>query len=193
MRAATWLYRMRPTKTAFREQSESGEIGLGSEVSPMARSMSYSRVEILDRPERRRRFSADEKRAILAEASEPGANVSEVARRHGLFPTQVYKWRRLCELGVIGVPVTPELPSFVAVHVAGSSVAASIPAQEAPVIERGAAVTAPSDRRHGAGLIEIDVGGGRRIRVDAQVDAAALAVVLDALDRRPGRAKLVQR
>jgi hypothetical protein len=38
--------------------------------------MSYSRVEILDRPERRRRFSADEKRAILAEASEPGANVS---------------------------------------------------------------------------------------------------------------------
>ena len=155
--------------------------------------MSYSRVEILDRPERRRRFSADEKRAILAEASEPGANVSEVARRHGLFPTQVYKWRRLCELDVIGVPVTPELPSFVAVHVAGSSVAAPIPTQEAPVIARGAAVTAPSDRRHGAGMIEIDVGGGRRIRVDAQVDATALAVVLDALERRPGRAKLVQR
>jgi transposase len=156
--------------------------------------MSYSRVEILDRPERRRRFSADEKRAILAEAAEPGANVSEVARRHGLFPTQVYKWRRLCELGVIGVPGAPELPSFVAVHVAGPSVAAPIPTQEAPVIERGAsAVTAPSDRRHGAGLIEIDVGHGRRIRVDAQVDATALAVVLDALDRRPGRAKLAQR
>jgi transposase len=183
---------MRPIYTAFRERSESGEIGLGSKVSPMARSMSYSRVEILDRPERRRRFSADEKRAILAEASEPGANVSEVARRHGLFPTQVYKWRRLCELGVIGVPGTPELPSFVAIHVAGSSVAAPIPAQEAPVIERGA-VTAPSDRRHGAGLIEIDVGRGRRVRVDAQVDATALAVVLDALDRRPGRAKLAQR
>ena len=155
--------------------------------------MSYSRVEILDRPERRRRFSADEKRAILAKTAEPGANVSEVARRHGLFPTQVYKWRRFCELGVIGVPGAPELPSFVAVHIAGSSVAAPIPTQEAPVIERGAsAVTAPSDRRHGAGLIEIDVGRGRRIRVDAQVDATALAVVLDALNRRPGRAKLPQ-
>ena len=62
------------------------------------------------------------------------------------------------------------------------------------MIQRGAsAVTAPSDRRHGAGQIEIDVGHGRRIRVDAQVDTTALAVVLDVLDRRPGRAKLTQR
>jgi transposase len=34
------------------------------------------------------------------------------------------------------------------------------------------------------GLIEIDLGGGRRLKVDADVDADALSRVLDVLDRR---------
>jgi transposase len=34
------------------------------------------------------------------------------------------------------------------------------------------------------GLIEIDLGNRRRVLVDAQVDAAALARVLDVLERR---------
>jgi hypothetical protein len=37
--------------------------------------------------------------------------------QHGLLPAQVYKWRRLAELGVIGVPGASELPSFVAVEI----------------------------------------------------------------------------
>ena len=43
--------------------------------------------------------------------------MSEVARRHGLLPAQVYKWRRLAELGIIGMPGASELPSFVAVEI----------------------------------------------------------------------------
>jgi transposase len=35
-----------------------------------------------------------------------------------------------------------------------------------------------------SGLIEIRLGGGRWVRVDAGVDAAALARVLDVLERR---------
>jgi transposase len=35
-----------------------------------------------------------------------------------------------------------------------------------------------------SGLIEVSLGGGRRVRVDASVDAAALARVLDVLERR---------
>jgi transposase len=35
-----------------------------------------------------------------------------------------------------------------------------------------------------SGIIEISLGGGRRVRVDASVDAAALARVLDVLERR---------
>ena len=54
---------------------------------------------------------------MLAEATAPGANMSEIARRHGLLTSQVYKWRRLAELGVIGVPGASELPSFVAVEI----------------------------------------------------------------------------
>ena len=79
--------------------------------------MSYLTAELLGRVERRRRFSVEQKLAILTEATAPGANLSEVARRHGLLPAQVYKWRRLAELGVIGVPGASELPSFVAVEI----------------------------------------------------------------------------
>ena len=79
--------------------------------------MSYPTAELLGRVERRRRVNIEQKLAVLSEATVPGANMSEVARRHGLLPAQVYKWRRLAELGVIGVPGASELPSFVAVEI----------------------------------------------------------------------------
>jgi transposase len=42
----------------------------------------------------RRRWSAAAKERIVAEATMPGANVSAVARSHGLTPQQVFTWRR---------------------------------------------------------------------------------------------------
>ena len=42
----------------------------------------------------RRRWSAAAKERIVAAASEPGANVSAIARTHGLSPQQVFTWRR---------------------------------------------------------------------------------------------------
>lgn len=42
----------------------------------------------------RRRWSAATKDRIVAEAMAPGANVSAVARSHGLTPQQVFTWRR---------------------------------------------------------------------------------------------------
>jgi transposase len=42
----------------------------------------------------RRRWSAAAKERIVAEAMMPGANVSAVARSHGLSPLQVFTWRR---------------------------------------------------------------------------------------------------
>ena len=144
--------------------------------------MSYPTVELLGRVERRRRFNVEQKLAVLAEATAPGANMSEVARRHGVLPAQVYKWRRLAELGVIGVPGASELPSFVAVEITKH-----VPSLPSPVLEgKPAAVDgAPRrSRRKKAGLIEIELGGGRRVRVDRDVDAAALERVLDVLARR---------
>ena len=42
----------------------------------------------------RRRWSSAAKERIVAAASEPGANVSAIARAHGLKPQQVFTWRR---------------------------------------------------------------------------------------------------
>jgi transposase len=144
--------------------------------------MSYGPGEILGRVERRRRFSVEQKLAVLSEATAPGANLSEVARRHGLLPAQVYKWRRLAELGVIGVPGASELPSFVAVEIAQD--VASLPAPAAAEAKLIATAEAPRRRRRKAGLMEIELAGGRRVRVDRDVDAAALERVLDVLARR---------
>ena len=143
--------------------------------------MSYGVAEVLGRVERRRRFSVEQKLAVLTEATAPGANLSEVARRHGLLPAQVYKWRRLAELGVIGVPGASELPSFVAVEITRELPALPGPVAEAPPT---AGSEAPRRRRRKAGLIEIELAGGRRIRVDRDVDAAALERVLEVLARR---------
>ena len=132
--------------------------------------------------ERRRRFSVEQKLAVLSEAMAPGANISAVARRHGLLPAQVYKWRRLAELGVIGVPGASELPSFVAVEITKD-----VPSLPAPVLEDKPATaddTPRRRRRKKAGLIEIELESGRRVRVDRDVDAAALERVLDVLARR---------
>jgi transposase len=143
--------------------------------------MSYPIAEVLGRVERRRRYSVEQKLAILTEATAPAANLSEVARRHGLLPAQVYKWRRLAELGVIGMPGTSELPSFVAVEIAQD--VSPLPA--APPENKPAVNDAPCRRRRTkAGLIEIELECGRRVRVDRDVDAAALERVLDVLARR---------
>lgn len=144
--------------------------------------MSYPRAEVLGRVERRRRFSVEQKLAVLAEAMAPGASISQVARRHGLVPAQVFKWRRLAELGIIGVPGASELPSFVAVEIAKDVLALPAPVPEdKPAIDH----EAPRRRRRKrAGLIEIELEGGRRVRVDRDVDAAALERVLAVLARR---------
>jgi transposase len=94
----------------------------------------------------------------------------------------VYKWRRLAELGVIGMTGVSELPAFVAVNIAQE--AASLPVLRAK--DKPPAEVEPQrrSRRWTAGLIEIDLEGGRRVRVDRDVDVAALKRVLDALERR---------
>jgi transposase len=53
-----------------------------------------ARVEVITGPERRRRWSAEQKRAIVAESVAPGAVVTEIARRAEICPSQIYRWRR---------------------------------------------------------------------------------------------------
>lgn len=58
-------------------------------------------VEVVTSVERRRRFSPSEKKAIVEETYRPGTSVSEVARRHGIAPGQVFRWRRAMEQGAL--------------------------------------------------------------------------------------------
>ncbi len=49
----------------------------------------------------RRHRTVEEKRAIVAEALEPGASVAQVARRHGVNANLVFMWRRLAQRGLL--------------------------------------------------------------------------------------------
>src|SRR6516164_5354486 len=58
-------------------------------------------IEVIEelRPGKRRRYAAEEKRRLVAEASEPGSSVSLVARRDCLSSSLLFRWRRLMEQG----------------------------------------------------------------------------------------------
>ena len=70
---------------------------------------SFRRVEVLTGPPRRRRWSAAEKAAIVAESLAPGAVASTVALRHGLHRNQLYMWRRELRSGALGNAGAPGL------------------------------------------------------------------------------------
>ena len=146
--------------------------------------MSFATTEILEPAGLRRRFSVAEKLSIVAETRQPGTRFVDVCRRYRLRAGQLYKWRRLVELGVIGIPGTSELPSFVAVEVREASSGAGEPIHEAPRDAVGPISTPLLCQRWNVGMIEIDIGHGRFVRVDAHVNADALARVLSVLDRR---------
>jgi transposase len=57
-----------------------------------------ARVEVITGPERRGRWSAEQKRAIVAASLAPGAVVTQIARRADICAGQAYRWRR--EIGV---------------------------------------------------------------------------------------------
>jgi transposase len=56
-------------------------------------------MKVLTGPERRRRWSSDEKLAMVRESLEPGKSVSMVARQHSVNPNQLFHWRKLYQNG----------------------------------------------------------------------------------------------
>ena len=127
-------------------------------------------VEIITGCERRRRWSTADKLRIVGETHEPGVRVCHVAARHGLCESLLFAWRRQVREGLL---VEPDLPVFMPVQMLGTSAAA------APSAPSPAPAAAPA--RPQAGLIEIELGDGRQVRVGADVNQAALRRVLAAL------------
>ncbi len=71
------------------------------------------RIELISGVGGRRHWSADEKAAIVGETLAPGAVVSEVARRYGLRPQQVFGWRREARHGRAAAEVVAFVPAVI--------------------------------------------------------------------------------
>jgi transposase len=72
-----------------------------------ARAQEIRRIELITGVGRRRRWSPETKTSIVLESLEPGAVVSEVARRHGLSPPQLFAWRRQLRDSIAEAPAAP--------------------------------------------------------------------------------------
>lgn len=57
------------------------------------------RIEVITGVERRRRYSLQEKLALVAETEQPGMTVSLIARRNGLSPSLLFRWKKLMKEG----------------------------------------------------------------------------------------------
>jgi transposase len=67
-------------------------------------------VKLIAGVERRRCWSTQEKKAILDEVCQNGASVSQIARKYGINPSQLFKWKRLMEAGALqGIASQDEL------------------------------------------------------------------------------------
>jgi transposase len=115
---------------------------------------------------RRRSWSMDEKRRMIAESEEPGASVAQVALRHGVNANLLFTWRR--QLAAGGLAATSRPVELVPV---------TVTKEPAPAPALGASELM-------IGRMEILLSAGERITVGADVDAAALARVIKALWRR---------
>ena len=128
----------------------------------------FGRLEVVETG-RRRRWSEDEKARIVLESLAGPRLVSATARRHGISRAQLLAWRRtLRSEQSEAEPVPGFVPAVI--------VPEPLPAVRPP--------TGLGCAKSGDDRIEIVLGRGRRIIVRAGVDGAALARVLDVLERR---------
>jgi transposase len=84
----------------------------------------------------RKHWPEDLKAQIVAESLEPGAVVTDIARRHGCRPQQVHDWRRRARLGQLVLPAAAGALSFVPLVSESSPSAAAAPSSspEAAVV-----------------------------------------------------------
>ena len=59
----------------------------------------FQRIELITGTARRRRWTTEQKLQIIEESFDPGESVSSAARRHGVAPNLLYRWRRLLSEG----------------------------------------------------------------------------------------------
>jgi len=124
------------------------------------------RAEIIT-VERRRRWSLSDKQQIVAETLQPGASVSTIAQRYGMHPSQLFAGRKAARDGRLVEDSRVEFAPVV--------IASELPEPVA---------LPPPAPASSSGRMEIALVNGRRVIVDASVNATALARVIKVLERR---------
>jgi transposase-like protein len=116
----------------------------------------------------RRRWSEDEKRALVAETFVSGQTVNGVARRHNISRSMLFGWRKqYCETG-FAAPASASI-GFTPVAIAQ-------PDASEPAMPPTPPAVVP--------LIELEFGRGVRLRISGAVDPDLAAAVMKALPRR---------
>jgi transposase len=131
-------------------------------------------IEIVARVERRRKWTAEEKAALVAEIAAEGGKVSLVARRHRIAESLLYNWRAAWKAAASAAGSAEFVPLGV-VHHAHKAGMAMLPSPDAAQIQ-------PADANNARpGTIDIALLNGSRVSVDTFVDEQALARVLRAM------------
>jgi transposase len=121
------------------------------------------RLEVFTGSGRRRAWPAAEKARIVVESYEPGASVSQVARRYALSPQQLFAWRRSARRLV--AEAAPPSPLFVP----------AVIARREPAAKRAVRLCRPA-----VGVIELAIDGVG-VRIGCGADAETIAAVIKAL------------
>lgn len=147
----------------------------------------------------RRSWSLEQRQRIVAEALAPHASVAEVARRHGLNANLIFKWLKRAKEGWPDrrrALVTRSKPmTFIPVEViketGGKEAAAPVRTLMIDHVVQarmqnppGRSLRKPQRDARGLarrGAIEISLPNGARVSIDAEVDEAALRLVLLAM------------
>jgi transposase len=139
-----------------------------------------ARVEIITGPERRRRWSDEEKLQLVSEACQPGNSVSQVARQRGINASQLFGWRRQAlAKGLISdnrsAPSSAPVLTFSPIEVVEEEASPDAREEVRPARRRKAART--------SGTIEIALKSGDQVRVQGSADVGLVARIISALRR----------
>ena len=148
------------------EQDEHDRYALNvdhSDDAKVEKARPLRRVEVITGVERRRNWSEQEKLSIVAESMADGVVISDVARRHGLSPQQLFAWRSQFKAR--------------AIEFMEQSAPASAPAI---VDEREPPVPPLEPSNEPSSSIEVTVGRAR-IVIRGTVDQRTIVAVLKAL------------
>jgi transposase len=133
--------------------------------------------EVISVVARRRRWTVEQKLALVEEVSRPGASVAAVADRHGMSRSLVFDWRRQVREGTMpGVVRADAAPALVPVRVVDDAPTMQTPRPPSP---SHGPVERPGKT---ATMIEVVLTNGRVLRVSEAIRPEALGRLAAALE-----------